>query len=171
MIAESIERVVIGRVVGAWGLRGQVRVEVLSDNRDRFARGRVLWVAGEQRRIVEVHQRRSNQVVVRLSGIESVEQAEALRNALLEVPISEVSALPEGEFYFFQIIGLAVYTRDGELLGKVTEILRTGSNDVYVVGDRPRPVLIPAIEDVVKEVDLERGRMVIEPLPGLLDER
>jgi 16S rRNA processing protein RimM len=169
MIAQKVDRVIVGRVVGPWGLQGQVRVEVLSDNRSRFARGSTLWVAGEQRSILEVHARRSNQLVLRLSGIHSIEEAESLRNAVIEVPISDVSSLPEGEFYFFQIIGLAVYTQEGEFLGRVTEILRTGSNDVYVVGDRARPVLIPAIEDVVKEIDLERERILIEPLPGLLD--
>ena len=86
----------------------------------------------------------------------------------VEIHYSQVYSLPEGQHYQFQLIGLEVWTSQGELLGEITEILTTPGNDNYVVkGDRGE-VLIPAIEDVVKSIDLNKGRIVIEAIRGLL---
>jgi 16S rRNA processing protein RimM len=77
-------------------------------------------------------------------------------------------ALPDGEFYWFQIVGLKVFTESGELLGEVKEILPTGSNDVYVVRDGQKEHLIPATESVIREINLKRKMIVIHPLEGLI---
>lgn len=110
----------------------------------------------------------SGKTVVKLSGVDDRNAAEALRGQLLEVPEAELMALPPDTYFHHQIVGLTVMTTDGRELGAVTEILQTGSNDVYVVRGE-REYLIPAIGDVVKEVDLRAGRLVLDPIPGLLD--
>lgn len=111
----------------------------------------------------------SGKTVVKLSGIDDRNQSDALRGKLLEVPEAELMALPPDTYFQHQIVGLTAITTDGRDLGAVAEVLRTGSNDVYVVkGDRE--YLIPAIGDVVKEVDIQGGRLVIEPIPGLLED-
>jgi 16S rRNA processing protein RimM len=84
------------------------------------------------------------------------------------VPQSQLRPLPKDEYYQYQLLGLEVWTTGGELLGRIANILPTGSNDVYIVPSRHGELLIPAIEDVVKSVELERGRIVIEVINGLL---
>jgi 16S rRNA processing protein RimM len=154
--------VAVGWIAAPWGLRGYLKVQPLTDFPERFQRGAALWVRGRR---IEVQRSRWSRgfVYLGLSGIDSRSAAEELRGALLEVPESDLTPLPEGQYYRFQVIGLEVRTPEGRSLGRVAEILSTGSNDVYVVRGGPRELLIPAIEDVVKEVDVEGGRLVVEP--------
>ncbi len=107
--------------------------------------------------------------VPRSEAVYSVEDAEKLRGQDLTIPSSELSRLPEGQYYTFQIIGLDVLTTDGEHLGQIVDIMATASNDVYIVEGKRGKILIPAIEDVVKSIDLDKGEMVIEAIEGLLD--
>lgn len=159
--------VAIGRVGAPWGVRGAVKVVPLADSRELFAPGQGVTVAG-QRRVIASARWQKGLVYLRLSGTDDRESAEALRGRLLAVAESELEPLPEGHYYRFQLIGLAVISTDGEELGRLTDVLSTGANDVYVVrGDRGE-VLLPATDEVVREIDLEAGRMLVEALPGLL---
>ena len=152
----------VGWIAAPWGVRGDLKVQPLTDFPERFQRGAALWVRGRR---IEVQRSRWSRgfVYLGLSGIDSRSAAEELRGTLLEVPESDLTPLPEGQYYRFQVIGLEVRTPEGRSLGRVAEILSTGSNDVYVVRGGPRELLVPAIEDVVKEVDIEGGRLVVEP--------
>jgi len=154
--------VAVGWIAAPWGVRGDLKVQPLTDFPERFQRGAALWVRGRR---IEVQRSRWSRgfVYLGLSGIDSRSAAEELRGTLLEVPESDLTPLPEGQYYRFQVIGLEVRTPEGRSLGRVAEILSTGSNDVYVVRGGPRELLVPAIEDVVKEVDIEGGRLVVEP--------
>lgn len=105
--------------------------------------------------------------MIKLAGIEDRTAAEQLRGALLQVPLEQAVSLPPGSYYWHQILGLQVIERGGRVLGTVNEILTTGSNDVYVVRSGERELLLPAIRDVIREIDLERGVIVVELLPGL----
>jgi 16S rRNA processing protein RimM len=111
---------------------------------------------------------RRGQAIVKLDTVNDVHAADKLRGQLIEIPSSQLRALPEGEYYLFQLIGLEVHTTDGEVLGEIADVLVMTSNDTYVVrGDRGE-ILIPAIEDVVRTVDLDKGVLIIEPMKGLL---
>lgn len=103
--------------------------------------------------------------LLKLVGVDDRQAAEALRGSELVEHERDLPPLPDGEYYWHQLVGLPVETVAGEPLGTVREVLRTGSNDVWVT-DR---VLIPVLDQVIREVDLEAGRIVIEPLPGLLE--
>lgn len=162
------EFLAVGRVVAPWGIRGELKVDVLTDFPERFAPRNKVYIDGCAVTI-EWSRYHEGRAIVKLSGIDHVEAAERLRGQYLEIRHADAHPLPEGQYYQFQLIGLEVWTTKGELLGSVTDILPTGSNDVYVVHSDDRELLIPAIEDVVKSVDLEKGRMVIEVIDGLLE--
>ena len=162
--------IAVGRVVTVWGVLGEVKVETMTDFPDRFSPQEMVYIRG---RAVTIEQSRwhRGRVILKLATIDRVEDATELRGQLLEVPQSQVHPLPNGEYYQFQLLGLEVWTTEGELLGQITHILPTGSNDVYVVPSKHGELLIPAIEDVVLSVDLEKGRIVIELIEGLLQKK
>lgn len=158
----------VGRIVAPWGIRGEVKVEILTDNPKRFAPNSHVFLKGSPV-LIERARAIGKSAVVKLKGVDTRNDAEALRDQVLEVPEADLMPLKPGEYYEHQIIGLLVRTKEGDVLGTVTEVLYTGSNDVYVVRGEKKEYLIPAIADVVQEIDLERGQIIIEPLPGLLE--
>jgi len=161
------ESLIVGRILAPWGIRGEVKVEVLTDFPERFAPQKVVYLNARPLEIESCRPHKQH-LVVKLDTIDSVEDAERLRGQDLTIPRSELYPLPEGQYYTFQIIGLKVVTTEGKLLGRITEIMTTGSNDVYIVEGKRGEILIPAIEDVVKSIDLAKGKMVIEAIEGLL---
>jgi 16S rRNA processing protein RimM len=159
----------IATVLAPWGFKGEVKVRIDTDFPDRFLGLQDVHVGPEH----QEHQLLGFRLhkglgLVRLSDINTVEDAERLRNQEIQVPTSEAVPLEPGQYYVYQVEGLEVRTEDGQSLGHLTQVLFTGSNPVYVV-QGSREVLIPAIPDVVRTVDLEAGCMIIRPLPGLLD--
>jgi 16S rRNA processing protein RimM len=159
--------IVVGRVVAPWGARGEIKVEVMTDFPDRFSPQEEVHIDGRPMTIERSRWHRGR-VILKLATIDSVEATQGLRGRFLEVPQSQLRPLPKDEYYQYQLLGLEVWTTGGELLGRIANILPTGSNDVYIVPSRHGELLIPAIEDVVKSVELERGRIVIEVIKGLL---
>ena len=153
--------VVVGRIRGPQGLKGELHVELLTDVATRFSPGSVLYLDGQPTR-VERSRSVKNGLVVKLDTVNDRTAAESLRQIYLTIPASQVAPLPESAYYHFQIIDMGVWTDEGEFLGNVKEIIPTGSNDVYVVRDEERTeTLVPALGDVVLEVDLERNRMTV----------
>lgn len=97
-------------------------------------------------------------------------EAALYRNSLVVAEKKILPSLPAGQYFTADIIGLSVVTTAGEILGTVEDVFATGSNDVYVVRDRQREILIPAIKEVVKKIDPEQGVIVVDPMKGMLDE-
>jgi 16S rRNA processing protein RimM len=172
--------VVIARIVRPHGLKGEVVVESLSDFPDRFDGLRsVVLLAPEggadpatarDVRVTGVKQHRQGAILA-LAGVTTPEGAEALRGTLVGVLRGEEVPLGPGEYYDFQLVGLAVVTTGGEPLGTLREVLHYPANDVYEVWDeeRGREVLLPAAGNMIREVDLERGVMIVELLDGLIE--
>ncbi len=175
------EYLIIGKVVGAFGVHGEMKLEMMSDHPERYAKLKRVYLGSgpdgaTERQAYAVKKARlhtgKQQVLITLTGIDTPEQVEQLRGQFMQIPISEAWPLDEGAYYEYQIIGLAVRTIEGRELGKITAILYLSSSDVYTVRSPEPPhkeYLIPAIKDVVKEINLEGGYMIIEPLEGLLD--
>ena len=152
----------MGRVGAPRGLRGEVRVEVISDSPGRFEAGGIVFLGG-RRRIIQRSASISKQVVgLKLEGIDTREEADKLKGSFLTVPMEMVPDLPEGTYYHFQIIGIQVFTTGGDYLGRVSRILPTGANDVYVVSGDEDEVLVPALEDVIVAVDIPQDRMTVK---------
>ncbi len=160
--------IIIGEVLSAWGLRGAVRIRPLTDFMERFKPGADFLIENTAYTVESCHENKGN-LILKLKDIDTPEDAEKLFHKNLEIPASRLMPLPEGVYYHFQIIGLEVVTTGGQSLGRIERVLDTGSNDVYVIRSGKKEILIPAIKDVVKEVDLEKGSMTIEAIEGLLD--
>ncbi len=164
--------IAFGRIVGAHGLRGALRVRPNNSEADPGAIGR-LFIDREgtavEHRVRSSARAGRGALKLELEGIDTIEQAQALRGADLYVAMSDLPPAEDSEFYYFQVIGLRVETTDGRLLGTIDEVFFNGAHDVWVVKDGSREILIPVIEDIVRRIDLEGGRVVVDPIPGLLE--
>jgi len=165
----------IGRIMRPHGVHGELRAEILTDYPDHvqtLARHRRTLYVGPTHRHLTLTGVRFHQDAMLLTFKECTtrDEADALRGALVEIPVEDAVPLEEGEYYHYQLIGIHVMTEDGEMLGDIVEVFTLpGANDVYVIHGPRGEILIPAIEDVVIELNVEAGRVIIRPLPGLLD--
>lgn len=168
------EYITVGKIATSFGIRGEVKVIPYTDFPERFAQTKRLFLCKKEfcREVeLEAVSYSGKFIILKLVGIDSPEKAAEYRNALLKVSHEDLWPLPDGSYYHFQIVGLTVFTVDGVPLGEVVDILETGSNDVYVIrDDEGKEHLLPALKDVVKDIDLEKGLMLVQPLPGLLEE-
>ena len=162
------EFLIVGRILAPWGIKGEVKVEVITDFPERFAPRNLVYINSHPFEIESCRPHKQF-LVLKLAAIDSVEVAEQLRDCDLTITRAELPELPEGQYYTFQLIGLVVVTTDGESLGQVADIMTTAGNDVYIVEGKRGEILIPAIEDVVKSIDLKKGTITIEAIEGLLD--
>jgi len=167
MKSPGLEFIIIGQVVAPRGIKGKLKVEVVTDFPQRFAPRSQIYINREPMTIASTEWHKGK-AIIKLDTIDSIEEAEKLRGQAIEIHHSQLQPLPEGQYYHFQLIGLEVWTTQEELLGNITEILTAESNDNYVVRGAKGEILIPAIEDVVKSVDLDKGRITIEAIEGLL---
>jgi 16S rRNA processing protein RimM len=158
----------IGRVVRPFGLRGELKVKVLTAYPERLGRMRTVYLGPQaEPRTVEGVRLHQDAALLKLTGCDDRTAAEGLRGALVQIALENAVPLDEDEYYEHQIVGLTVLEEDGTLLGKVTEIISTGANDVYVVVGPEGELLLPAIESVILEIDLEADRLVVHMLEGL----
>ncbi len=162
--------IIIGKIVAPMGIRGEVKVVILTDYPERFANGSELLLRlpeSEPKRVKITSQNpHKGGLTLKIEGIDTRNDAETLRGAEFVIDESELTELPAGEFYVFDIIGLKVTSEDGRECGEVTEVLQGGANDVYVTSTG---LCIPAMRDVIAKVDVEKGEIIIRPVPGLLD--
>lgn len=157
------EYFVIARIVSPQGNRGEVKAELVTDFPERFESTTVVYLGDDHRRYaLEGHRLLDRAVILKLEGVSSIGEAEQLRGALVQIPETEAVELPTGHFFWHQIVGLRVVSPAGESVGVVSDILQTGANDVYVVNGPRGEILIPAIKDVVKSIDLDAGAMTVE---------
>ena len=157
------ERLVVGLVRGLHGLRGAVRVEVLTDDASRYALGSVLHAEGANDPLTVVWRREDAPgILVRFREVTSRDAAEGLRDRYLEARAAP-DALPEGTYYWHELAGNEVMTTAGEHLGRVEDVFRAGESEVFVVrGGRRGEILVPGVQDVVREFEPRAGRIVVD---------
>jgi len=169
--------VAVGRIIGAHGREGEIRVKSTSDVPGRFDEGQTLYVSRDgvspEEQTYQIARTRSTGskgndiLIISLQGFRDRDQALRLAGLWLCVPQSEVPSAEEGEYFHYELLGLKVRTVEGEDLGEVAEILETGSNDVYVVKGAAGEILVPALSKVVREIDIAAGLMVVDLPEGL----
>ena len=162
----------VGVITAVHGLRGEVKVFPTTDSRHRYdtLSECLLWDGtGYTPLTIDRHRYFKQMVIVHFKGFDRVEDVEGLVKKELYVDREHADPLEEGEYYIADLIGLKVICDDGQELGKITDVLQTGANDVYVVDNGAKEVLIPVIKDCILETDPEKGFVRVHLLKGLID--
>jgi 16S rRNA processing protein RimM len=161
---------IVGRVARPHGVRGEVLMQVLTDYPDRLAQIETLYLGDDHRpHRVERMRRHSKGMIVLFDGLHDRDMAEALRRLVVYVHVRDAVPLEDGEYYLFQLKDIRVVTDEGQELGRLVDVLETGANDVYIVATAEGgELLLPAIPDVIRQVDIPAGVMTVHLLDGLL---
>lgn len=165
------DTLLVGIVVAAFGLRGQVKLRAITNNPEGLRRVRTLYLGPTRKpyQLRSIQQPKPGTLVLTLDGVDGRTAAEDLRGTEVFIRAQDAAPLAEDEYFIHDLYGLLVVAEDGSEIGKVREVLETGANEVLVV-TRPgqSDALIPMIRDVVRTLDIPGGRIVISPLEGLL---
>ena len=166
------KRLEVGQIVNTFGIKGEVKVMPFTDDITRFDDLEKVYVkTKKEEKLYKIQNVRyhKNMVLIKFENIETPEQAELLRNAFLEIDREDAIPLEEGTYYIADLIGMEVYSDDGNKLGIVEDIYNTGANDIYVVeNDLGKQILLPGIKEVIKEVNLDTEKITVHLIPGLI---
>lgn len=167
-----MEYLEIGQIVNTNGLKGLVTVNPFTDDITRFEDLETVYILYHNELIkmtIEDVKYKKNQVLLKFKGIDTIEEAEKYRECYIKIDRKDAVKLPKDTYFIADLLGLEVFTSDNKFLGKIDDVFQTGSNDVYVVKDeKGKQILLPAISDVVKKVDLENKKIIIELIEGLI---
>lgn len=177
-VRETPEYLLLGEVLRPHGIRGELRLRLLTDHPERINDLEQVFLGRDPARPeadayqVEHMRRNVEYGLLKLRGVDDREAADRLRGKFVMIDLAHAVPLEEGEFYLYQLIGVTVKTAQGETLGTITDVLETGANDVYVI-DSPAygEVLIPDTEEIVTEIDIDAGLMTVELPEGLIPRR
>jgi 16S rRNA processing protein RimM len=173
MMKDVTEWATIGTIVAPFGLQGELKIYPLTDVPDRFTSLPAVYVGPDhiRYRLNGVRPYKGELLILKLKGVNDATAAEALRSQQLFIPLKDLATLPPDSYYQHDIIGLQVRKMDDSEVGTIVDIIVTGGNDVYVVRmGNGKQALIPAIKEVIKQIDLIRKVMYIDPMQGLLDD-
>lgn len=166
----------VGKIVNTRGIKGEVKVISVTDfPQERFATGAVLFAQKEPSSdylplTVAGYSRRAPFDCLFFEDYPSINEVEKLKGSALFILRDGLPELEDGDFYYYQIIGAEVYTDEGKRLGRIKEILSPGANDVWVIDNAGKDILIPYIKDVVRHVDVPAKRVTVHLIPGLIDD-
>ena len=162
----------IGQIVNTFGIKGMVKVKPFTDDIRRFDNLKKVYVESNKTKKeyqIEEVKYHKDMVLIKFKGIDNPEDAESLRNYYLKVKREDEAELEEGTYYIVDLLGLDVYSDEGELLGKLDDIFNTGSNDIYVVKDElGKQILLPSIKEVILDIDIENQKVTVHLLKGLI---
>jgi 16S rRNA processing protein RimM len=162
----------IGQIVNTFGIKGMVKVKPFTNNIKRFDDLKNVYIKNRKEKKeyqIEEVKYHKNMVLIKFKGIETPEDANLLRESYLLIDRSKEEPLEDGNYYIVDMIGIEVYSDKGELLGNLEDIFNTGSNDIYVVKDNQgKQILLPAISEVIKQIDIEKRKITVHLLPGLI---
>ena len=161
----------VGQIVNTYGIKGFVKIKPLVDNNNQFKSLKKLYIQ-EKNNMKELNIEEvkfsKNLVLLKFLGINTIEQAEELRDYYIKAKRSDIK-LEKGAYFIVDLIGLEVYTEEGKLIGTLKEVLQPGANDVYIVEDEAKKeILLPVIPDVIKKVDIENKKVIVKLIEGLI---
>ena len=169
MIQEYFE---VGQIVNTFGIKGLLKVKPFTDENSRFEELKKVYIAKKDKmQEVEIENvsYQKDMVLLKIKGIDDLTEAEKYKGLFLKIARKDAKKLPKDTYFIADLLGLEVYTDEGELLGKVDDIFNSGANDVYVVKDEitGKQILLPGIKDVLKEIDLENEKIIVHLIKGL----
>jgi 16S rRNA processing protein RimM len=190
LMKDTIEWATIGKIVAPFGIRGELKVKTFTDIPDRFVMLDAIYLRSQPQKrptvengpdslvatpilypIEGVRPYKGEMLLLKLRGVDDPTVAETVRDSDLCIPLSALPQLPPDSYYQHDIVGLRVFKLDDTFIGVIDDIMSTGGNDVYILkSPDKKQILIPAIKDVVKQIDLIRHVMYIDPMRGLLDD-
>ena len=162
----------LGQIVNHFGIKGMLKVNPFTDDISKFET--LNFILGEKNKKLEKMQIEEvkyskNQVLLKLKGINTIEEAENYRGCYIKIARKDLKELPENTYFIADLIGSTVYTDEGILLGKVVDIYNTGANDIYVIKDEiGKQTLLPAIKEVIKQIDTEQEKIIVHIIKGLI---
>lgn len=170
MVFTAVNYFRIGKIINTQGLKGEVRVLPLTDDVKRFDDAKFVFIDDQKliKTDVEHVRYQKDLVIIKFKNIDTIEDAEKLKNTYILIDRKNAIKLSNDRYFVCDIIGLLVYSTDDCFYGEITDVIQTGSNDVYVVKNHNKEILIPALKTVVKEIDINNGRMVVELPEGLI---
>ena len=154
------ERIKIGKIVNTFGIKGELKVYPYVDYIDELSK---IYIDNKEYTLPKSRNQK-NVVIIKIKGLDDINLVEDFKNKEIEIDRVDLPKLKEGEYYIEDLIGLDVYTDDGKLLGKLDDIFNTGANDIYQVNN----ILLPAIPDVIKKIDIENQKIIVHIIKGLI---
>ena len=151
----------IGKIVNTHGLKGELKVFPYIDYFDDLS---IIYI-NDKKFEIEKCRYQKNVVILKIKGIDNIDEAEKYKNIIIDLKEEDAPELPKGTYYIKDLIGSEVYTDEGKLLGILDDVFNTGANDIYQVGN----ILLPVIDEVVKEVDIKNKKIIVHIIKGLLD--
>ena len=162
----------IGQIVNTYGIKGFFKVVPLTDDITRFEKLESIYIEKNRKletKIIEQVKYHKNLVLLKVKDIDDIDQALVYKNCYLKIDRKDAVELPEDTYFIIDLIGVEVYTQEEKLLGSIVDVFPTGSNDVYVVKDNlGKQILLPAIGDVIKQVDISNKKMIVKLIDGLI---
>lgn len=162
----------IGQIVNTFGIKGELKINPFTDDINRFDELKSIFVVKNKELIqyeIETVRYHKNMVILKLKGINSMNEAEKLKGLYIKIDRKYAKKLPKGTYFIADLIGLEVYDENSNLLGSIDDIYNTGANDIYVVKNNlGKQILLPGIPQVIKKVDLENKKIVVHLLNGLI---
>lgn len=162
----------VGQIVNTFGVKGVLKVKPFTDDVNRFEELKKVYICKKEKlEEVEIEEVKyhKDMVLLKVKGIDDMNEAEKVKGLYLKIDRKNAKKLPKDTYFIADLLGLEVYSDTGELLGKVDDIFRTGANDVYVVkNENGKQILLPGIPDVIKEIDLEKEKIIVHLLKGLI---
>jgi 16S rRNA processing protein RimM len=172
-VKRTVKYIRIGYITNVLGIKGELKVEPLTSNTDRFYGLEYCYIdtgKGRLKVCPEYHRAYKNKlIIIKLKGYDSIDKVQQFKGKYLEVDRDNLAKLQEGSYYIFDIVDCTVYTNDGLEIGKVVDVLQPGGNDVYVVAGKRGEVLIPALRHVVKHIDIENKVIRVDLPEGLME--
>lgn len=160
----------VGQIVNTHGIKGGLKVLPLTDYMERLEELEWVYIEGfSGKYYLEGIQYQKSTAIITLKGYDDINQVEKFKGKYLLIDPSQRRELPEDTYYIADLIGLDAYTVEGLYLGKVTQVLQAGSNEIYVIDHQGKEVLIPAVKEFVPEIDLQAGKMTIAPIEGMIE--
>lgn len=162
----------VGQIVNTFGVKGILKVKPFTDDANRFEELKKVYICKKEKlEEVEIEEVKyhKDMVLLKVKGIDDMNEAEKVKGLYLKIDRKNAKKLPKDTYFIADLLGLEVYSDKEEFLGKVDDIFRTGANDVYVVKDeKGKQLLLPGIPEVIKEIDLEKEKIIVHLLKGLV---